>query len=136
IGIALDAFNRVFDRGTNVYVGLIRKLVNRRLVTFAVLAAFGFGIFALNKTLPAGFVPNEDQGMIYAIIQTPPGTTLERTNDVSRQLQTIAKEVDGVESVSSLAGYEILTEGRGSNAGTCLINLKGWSKRKHTVVQI
>jgi HAE1 family hydrophobic/amphiphilic exporter-1 len=105
-------------------------------VTVALLLAFTFGTLALNRVVPAGFVPNVDQGMIYAIIQTPPGTTLERTNDVSRQLQTIAKEVDGVESVSSLAGYEILTEGRGSNAGTCLINLKGWSKRKHTVVQI
>jgi HAE1 family hydrophobic/amphiphilic exporter-1 len=136
IGIALDAFNRVFDRGTNVYVGVIRKLVDRRLVTFAILAAFGLGIFSINKTLPAGFVPNEDQGMIYAIIQTPPGTTLERTNDVARQLQTISEKVEGVESVSALAGYEVLTEGRGSNAGTCLINLKPWSQRKHNVTQI
>ena len=74
--------------------------------------------------------------MIYAIIQTPPGTTLERTNDVSRELQDIAKKVDGVESVSSLAGYEILTEGRGSNAGTCLINLKSWSERTRSVAEI
>jgi HAE1 family hydrophobic/amphiphilic exporter-1 len=73
---------------------------------------------------------------IYAIIQTPPGTTLERTNEVSRKLQKIAKEVDGVQSVSSLAGFEILTEGRGSNAGTCLINLKDWADREHNVKQI
>ena len=46
------------------------------------------------------------------------------------------KKVDGVESVSSLAGYEIMTEGRGSNAGTCLINLKTWSDRDHTVKEI
>jgi HAE1 family hydrophobic/amphiphilic exporter-1 len=136
IKMFLDAFNRTFERGTGVYTSILRRIVSRRLVTVALLLAFTFGTLALNRVVPAGFVPNEDQGMIYAIIQTPPGTTLERTNDVSRQLQTIAKEVDGVESVSSLAGYEILTEGRGSNAGTCLINLKGWSKRKHTVVQI
>src|SRR5690606_30436030 len=80
--------------------------------------------------------PNEDQGMIYAIVQTPPGATLERTNDVSRRLQAIAKDIDGIQSVSSLAGYEILTEGRGSNAGTCLINLKSWSERKQSVREI
>lgn len=136
ISIFLDAFNRVFDAGTNVYVRALRKLVNRRLVTFGVLAAFGYGVLHLSRIVPAGFVPNEDQGQIYAIIQTPPGTTLERTNDVSRELQGIAKSVDGVESVSSLAGYEILTEGRGSNAGTCLINLKPWSKRTRNVNQI
>ncbi|WP_372518246.1 efflux RND transporter permease subunit [Polyangium jinanense] len=136
IGIFLDAFNRTFDAGTNVYVRFLRKVVHRRVVTFGILFAFGFGVLQLSRVLPAGFVPNEDQGQIYAIIQTPPGTTLERTNDVSRELQVIAKSVDGVASVSSLAGYEILTEGRGSNAGTCLINLKPWSERTRTVTQI
>jgi HAE1 family hydrophobic/amphiphilic exporter-1 len=132
----IDWFNRKFDKVTGRYTRLLSKLVNRRLITYGMLAAFCFGIFAVNKNLPAGFIPNEDQGMIYAIIQTPPGATLERTNDVARQLQKIAEEVDGIQSVSSLAGYEILTEGRGSNAGTCLINLKDWSKRKHSVKEV
>lgn len=132
----LDLFNRGFEKGTNVYIGLLKRIVNRRLVTFGMLLAFGIGILGINKVLPAGFVPNEDQGMIYAIIQTPPGSTLERTNDVSRELQALAEDIEGIESVSSLAGYEVLTEGRGSNAGTCLINLKSWSERKHTVTEI
>jgi hydrophobic/amphiphilic exporter-1 (mainly G- bacteria), HAE1 family len=132
----LGKFNRAFDRTTDKYVSLLRLILNRRVVTFGLLLLFGFGIFGVNKQLPAGFVPNEDQGMIYAIIQTPPGATLERTNDVSKRLQTIAEEIDGIQSVSSLAGYEILTEGRGSNAGTCLINLKGWTERTKSVREI
>jgi hydrophobic/amphiphilic exporter-1 (mainly G- bacteria), HAE1 family len=136
ITMFLDVFNRVFDRGTGVYTSVLRRVVNRRLLTFVVLVGFSAGIVGVNRVLPSGFVPIEDQGMIYAIIQTPPGTTLERTNDVSRELQEIAKTVEGVTSVSALAGYEVLTEGRGSNAGTCLINLKSWSKRKHTSAQI
>ena len=74
--------------------------------------------------------------MIYGIIQTPPGSTLEYTNAKSHELQAICKDLDGVTSVSSLAGYEVLTEGRGSNAGTCLINLKPWAERKLTSKQI
>jgi HAE1 family hydrophobic/amphiphilic exporter-1 len=74
--------------------------------------------------------------MFYAVIQTPPGSTLERTNQVAGQLQKIAQQIDGVQSVSSLAGYEILTEGTGSNSGTCLINLKSWENRKHSVEEI
>ncbi len=136
IAFLLDAFDRAFGKATGGYVSVLRLIANRRLITFAMLAAFGFGIFTVNKTLPAGFVPNEDQGMIYAIIQTPPGTTLERTNDVSRSLQKVAEEVEGIQSVSSLAGYEVLTEGRGSNTGTCIINLKPWSQRTHSVTQI
>ncbi len=136
IQVLLSAFNRVFERGTGAYVKALERIVTRRSVTFGLLIAFCLGILQVNEILPAGFVPNEDQGMIYAIIQTPPGSTLEQTNAVSRELQAIAEEVEGIESVSSLAGYEVLTEGRGSNAGTCLINLKSWSERKHSATQI
>lgn len=132
----IDWFNRRFERFTGRYTGLLRIIAHRKVITYGLLIAFGFGIFGLNNTLPAGFIPNEDQGMIYAIIQTPPGSTLERTNDVSRQLQQIAEEVEGIQSVSSLAGYEILTEGRGSNAGTCIINLNDWSERDRSVHEI
>ncbi|BAV05971.1 hydrophobic/amphiphilic exporter-1, HAE1 family [Filimonas lacunae] len=133
---ALDSFNRGFDKMTGGYVSILKRIVNRRWVTFIVLIAFCAGTYFVNKSLPSGFIPIEDQGTIYAIIQTPPGSTLETTNEVSRRLQKICEEVDGVESVSSLAGYEIMTEGRGSNAGTCLINLKSWGERKHKVTEI
>ncbi|RDB04163.1 efflux RND transporter permease subunit [Runella aurantiaca] len=133
---ALDGFNRGFDKLTGRYVGLLKIIVSRRVLTFVILLAFCAGIAYENKILPAGFIPNEDQSTIYAIIQTPPGSTLEKTNEVSRRLQKICEEVEGIESVSSLAGYEIMTEGRGSNAGTCLINLKPWSEREQNVKEI
>lgn len=136
VNLFIDWFNRKFEKLTGRYTSLLRVIANRRLVTYGMLGAFAVGIFFVNKTLPSGFIPNEDQGMIYAIIQTPPGSTLERTNDISRKLQQIAEHVEGVQSVTSLAGYEILTEGRGSNAGTCIINLKDWSERKHSVHEI
>lgn len=136
VAIFLNWFNRTFDRLLGKYTRLLNLIVNRRVITFGVLLAFGFGIVSMNKVLPAGFIPTEDQGQIYAIIQTPPGTTLERTNAVSLELQKIAKEIESVKSVTAMAGYEILTEGRGSNAGTCLINLKDWSERKQSVGQV
>ena len=132
----IDQFNRWFERLTGSYVAVLNKIVARRLVTFGLLALFIFGLVYTNRILPAGFVPNEDQGTIYAIVQTPPGSTLEETNEIARQLQAIAEEVEGVESVTSLAGYEIMTEGRGSNAGTCLINLLPWSERDKNVHEI
>lgn len=133
---ALDSFNRGFDKLTGKYVILLKSIVSRRIFTFGVLIIFCAGTFFINQILPSGFIPSEDQGTIYAIIQTPPGSTLETTNQVSQRLQKICEHVPGVESVSSLAGYEIMTEGRGSNAGTCLINLKEWSDREHTVTEI
>ena len=132
----LGKFNHYFESLTGSYVNLLKKIVNRRLVTFGILFAFCLGIFGINTVLPSGFIPGEDQGTIYAIIQTPPGATLERTNQVTQELQKITKEIPGIASVSSLAGYEIMTEGRGSNAGTCLINLKPWGDRSHSVHEI
>lgn len=136
VNLFIDWFNKRFEKLTGRYTSLLQLIVNRRVVTYGLLIAFCLGTYWINKSLPAGFIPNEDQGMIYAIIQTPPGSTLETTNDVSRKLQAISRKVEGIKSVSSLAGYEILTEGRGSNAGTCIINLKDWSDRKSSVKEI
>jgi len=136
ISIFIDAFNRWFEKLTGFYLGILHKVVNRRLVTFLVLIGFTIGTILISEILPAGFIPGEDQSMIYAIIQTPPGSTLELTNSIAHKLQKVASKVEGVKSISLLAGYEILTEGRGSNAGTCLINLESWENRKHTVTEI
>lgn len=133
---ALDGFNRGFEKLTGKYVWLLRLIAHRRLVTVGLFTVFALGIFGIANHLPSGFIPSEDQGMLYAIIQTPPGSTLERTNDLSNKLVDVINTVEGVKSVSSIAGYEVLTEGRGSNAGTCLINLKPWSEREHTVAEI
>jgi HAE1 family hydrophobic/amphiphilic exporter-1 len=132
----IDSFNRGFEKLTGRYVGLLRLIAHRKIVTVGMFVVFALGIVGISSSLPSGFIPSEDQGMLYAIIQTPPGSTLERTNDLSEKLVKVINEVEGVKSVSSIAGYEVLTEGRGSNAGTCLINLKPWSERDHSVSEI
>lgn len=136
VSLFINGFNFVFEKVTGVYVRLMNIMVTRRIVTLLILVVFSFGIFMVSRILPSGFIPGEDQGMIYAIIQTPPGSTLEVTNKVARELEMLAEKIDGVQSISSLAGYEVLTEGRGSNAGTVIINLKDWSEREHSVTEI
>ncbi len=130
-------FSRVVDRVTKLYAGrVLRPLVARRLLTIGIVGLFAFGIAAENGLLPSGFIPGVDQGVIYAVLQTPPGSTLEYTNAKSRELEEIAGQIEGVSSVTSVAGYEVLTEGRGSNAGTAIINLDDWSERSHTATEI
>ncbi len=129
-------FNKWFGGVSERYRKLLTAIVSRRTVTFAMLIGFCIGTWILSSTVPSGFIPNEDQGMFYAVIQTPPGSTLERTNQIAEKLQKIAETIPDVASVSSLAGYEILTEGTGSNSGTCLINLKGWDERKHSCLDV
>jgi HAE1 family hydrophobic/amphiphilic exporter-1 len=132
----LAGFNNWFNRVNEKYKGLLKLIVNRRVITLLSLIGFCIGIWGLNSKLPSGFIPNEDQGIFYAIILTPPGSTLERTDEISSQIQKVAQKIDGVASVSSLAGFEILSEGTGANTGTCLINLKPWDERKHSAKEI
>lgn len=132
----LETFNRGFDNMQDGYIKILSKIVNKRALTFIVLIGFCLAAYFLNNSVPSGFIPNEDQGMIYAIIQTPPGSTLERTNKATQELQREARSIDGIASISSLAGYEILNEGTAANTGTCLINLKGWDDRKESTLEI
>jgi len=132
----LFTFNKWFNNVLGKYKKILGIIVNRRVVTLLALLIFCIGTWGLNSLLPSGFIPNEDQGVFYAIIVTPPGSTLERTDAISSQVQKIAQGIEDVESVSSLAGFEILSEGTGSNSGTCLINLKSWDERKHSVQEV
>lgn len=136
ITIFLDKFNGLFNKGAGKYEKMLNKTVKKKTITLPLLLAFCACTFFLSNSLPSGFIPAEDQGMIYAIIQTPPGSTLERTNQIAKELLRESEDIDGVQSVSSLAGYEILTEGTGSNSGTCLINLKSWEDRKESAAEI
>ncbi|MFM2224522.1 MAG: hypothetical protein RJA07_724 [Bacteroidota bacterium] len=132
----IDQFNNWFAKLTGRYQNLVGIIANRRVLTFTVLGLFCVGTYYFSTTVPSGFIPNEDQGVFYAIIQTPAGSTLERTNQVAKELQKIAMGMDDIKSVSSMAGYEILSEGTGSNAGSCLVNLKEWGERKHSVQEV
>lgn len=132
----LIGFNNWFGRVTGRYKKFLSLIVNRRVITFLALGGFCAGTWFLSSGVPSGFIPNEDQGTFYAIVQTPPGATLERTDDVVSQLQQIACGIEGIKSVSSLAGFEILSEGTGANTGTCLVNLKDWKERKQSVKEI
>ena len=130
------SFNNWFKNTQGRYKKLIDVIVSRRAITFLVLVGFCFGTWALSSNVPTGFIPNEDQGVFYCLISTPAGSTLERTDAVLGQIQKVANNMEDVQSVSTTAGFEILTEGTGANSGTALINLKDWKDRKHTMFEV
>ena len=126
----IDTFNQKYNRIAERYSILLKIIVNRRFVTVAVLLFFCFATFILGNIVPAGFIPNEDQGTIYASITTPSGATLERSEDVVDAIQKVALANENVTSVSTLAGYNFLTDGTGASYGMNLISLKSWKERK------
>lgn len=129
-------FNAWYHGMEGKYKRLLERIISRRLITFGVLIAFCVGTGLLGRILPSGFIPNEDQGTFYASITTPSGATLERTKEVVNAIQRAGADIDAVESISSLAGTNILSDGTGATYGTCLINLKPWNKRRLSVEEV
>ncbi|WP_288055006.1 efflux RND transporter permease subunit [Methylobacter sp.] len=122
-------FNSGYDKLSGNYRKLIGAIANRSLITFGILIAFSVGSGLIGRIVPSGFIPEEDQGTIYANITAPSGATLERTEKVSDEVQRIASRLQSVNSVSSLAGFSLLSEGTGAVYGMNLISLKNWDKR-------
>lgn len=126
-------FNRRYDRLSGRYKQLLRWILDRRLVTVALLLVFFAGSYGLAQLLPTGFIPTEDQGTIYASITTPSGATLERTDLVVDELTRAVKTIEEIEAVSTLAGFSLLTDGAGASFGMATISLKPWKERKRSI---
>lgn len=131
-----DGFNTWYNNVSGKYQRLLGAIANRRTVTFSILLVFCIGTGIFGKFLSSGFIPNEDQGTFYASITTPSGSTLERTKAIVDEVQKSCEGIEAIESISSLAGTNILSDGTGATYGTCLINLKDWEKRKESVDDI
>ncbi len=132
----LMGFNNWFNKLLGKYKSFLSLIVNRRVVTFLTLVLFCLGTWSLSSRIPSGFIPNEDQGVFYAIVLTPAGSTIERTDAVVSEIQKVAATIEDIQSVSTIAGYEILNEGTEACSGTCLVNLKSWGERKHSVDEV
>jgi len=128
-----NKFNIFLEKITNGYVKVLSKFATRTMVTFGLLFLFVFLIGLTSKFLPSGFIPMEDQGMAYVSVTTPQGATVERTEKVLDEITAIAKKIDGVENVTTLAGYSVVTEIAGSSYGMAMINLRDWKERNKSV---
>ncbi|MCU0467477.1 MAG: efflux RND transporter permease subunit [Arcicella sp.] len=129
-------FNNAYDRLSDRYGRLLRLIVNRRLVTFGLLLTFCIATWGVGSVLPTSFIPTEDQGTVYANVTTPAGATLERTEEVMNEIDRIAQKMPEVESISSLSGFSMMTDGVGASFGMSTINLKAWDKRDATANDI
>jgi hydrophobic/amphiphilic exporter-1 (mainly G- bacteria), HAE1 family len=130
LGIFFRGFNKVFDVTTNGYVNTSRLLVRRGILTIGIIAVVIVGAGLFGKALPAGFIPEEDQGIFGVNIQLPPGASLERTGAVLKKVEDILAKTEGVESYQAVAGISAVTMTFQPNYGTLFGRLQDWEERK------
>ncbi|MDB5256483.1 MAG: transporter, hydrophobe/amphiphile efflux family [Chitinophagaceae bacterium] len=124
-----DIFNHRYEQVAGKYKQVLGIIVNRKMITIGTLLVFIALAFGVGSILPTGFIPTEDQGTVYVNVTTPVGSTLERTEAVMDEIDRITRTFTEVESISSLSGYSMMTEGVGSSFGMSTINLKPWHDR-------
>lgn len=122
------AFNRGFEATTQKYKRVVAFLIHKKWVAWAAIAAFSGLFYYLMATTPSTFVPNEDMGAIMSDIALPPSASLERTEEITKQVENIAKTVPEVETILRITGRGMIS-GTGSNYGMVIMRLKPWDQR-------
>jgi len=126
-----DTFNRWFDKATHYFMKLVRFFAEKLYRAAILVVLLTVGMVVLFQSLPAGFVPEEDQGYIMASIMLPDAASLQRTEETMRVVEKLVGEIDAVENATIVSGYSMLTGTVQPNAGFVFIQLKDWDERSH-----
>jgi HAE1 family hydrophobic/amphiphilic exporter-1 len=129
LGAFFRGFNWVFDRTTTGYIGVSRLLVRRAVLTILIVIVVSVGAGLFGRALPAGFIPDEDQGLLGVNVQLPPGASLERTAATLTRVEQIVGKAAGVDSFATIGGFGLVTNTYQPNFGTILVRLKPWGER-------
>ncbi|MGH7355868.1 MAG: efflux RND transporter permease subunit, partial [Candidatus Rokuibacteriota bacterium] len=136
LGVFFGGFNRLFEWTTSGYIGIARLLVRRAVVSILLVGVVVVGAGLLGSALPAGFIPDEDQGLMGVNIQLPPGASLERTAAVLTHVEQIIAKTPGVDSFATIGGFGLVTNTYQPNFGTLLVRLKPWDERHGPVLHV
>ncbi len=129
LGKFFSLFNAGFDRATKGYVSVARLLVRRAFLSVIVVGIVALGAGVFGGALNAGFVPDEDQGILGIAVQLPPASSLQRTSAALARIEEMLAKLDAVESFQTIGGYGAVTSTYQPNFGTIFIRLKPWDER-------
>jgi HAE1 family hydrophobic/amphiphilic exporter-1 len=129
LGKFFGVFNSAFDRVTGAYVGIAGVLARKMLRGIIVFLLIVLGTAFFGSRLPSGFIPEEDQGYILANLQLPDAVSLQRTSDAAKEVERIIHEIPGVDSVTTVDGFSMLSASYATNTAFFFIWLKPWEER-------
>ncbi|MDG2149565.1 MAG: multidrug efflux RND transporter permease subunit [Planctomycetota bacterium] len=136
LGWLLGLFNRGLEKTTKGYAVLTRVMVKTLIGALAFLAVMTIGSWNLFGALPAGFVPDEDQGYFFATLSLPDGASMERTDKLAKRTERDLAAIPGVDQVVTLGGLNLLTGAYTSNNSSFVVLLSDWSERTTPDLQI
>src|SRR5690349_11615979 len=123
-------FNKAFEWTTGHYGNIVGGLVRKATRSMLLLVAVVGGIYLLSKFVPGGFIPDEDKGYLFVAVQLPEGASLQRADEVLKQVESIVMHTEGVRSAVALAGMNILNSLNFPNSALMFVGLQPWEERK------
>jgi HAE1 family hydrophobic/amphiphilic exporter-1 len=129
LGGFFNGFNRGYAKLTEGYVGVSRALIHKSTFSLVLLGIIAVASVLFGKKLPTGFLPEEDQGFLYINVQLPSASSMERTMDACSKVENIAMSTPGVESITTVGGFTLLSFTRNTYSATFWVRLKDWSAR-------
>jgi HAE1 family hydrophobic/amphiphilic exporter-1 len=130
LGAFFRWFNRFFGRATDGYVGACRHLIHKAGFSLIILLLLAITAGYYGKKTPVGFLPDEDQGYMYAGLQLPDASSLQRSSEAAREVEKILLDTPGVEYVSSVMGYSMLSGVNTTYSSFFFVTFKNWDVRK------
>jgi hydrophobe/amphiphile efflux-1 (HAE1) family protein len=124
-----DIFNRNFEVATGKFMVFTAFFTHKLVRAGALLAVLIVALLLLFRAVPGGFVPEEDQGYLMAALQLPDAASLQRTDVVMSEVESVLAEFDAIDSYTTIAGFSLLTGTTQSNAGFIFLQLKDWDER-------
>ncbi len=133
---AFGQFNRAFDWTTDRYISGVVFLLRRSALVLVMLLILGGITGLLFRHLPAGFLPDEDQGAFFVSVRLPDGASTQRTDDATRKIEDVIRKLPGVDRYFVLGGLDIATGTSNSNVSTVITTLKPWEERTTAETQL
>jgi HAE1 family hydrophobic/amphiphilic exporter-1 len=130
LGAFFGWFNRMFGRATDGYVSVCKHLIHKAWFAFVLLGLMTLAAGLFGKNVPQSFLPDEDQGYLYAGLQLPNASSLQLTSEGAREVEKTLLETPGVQYVSTIIGYSMLSGVNATYSAFFFVSLKPWGERK------
>ncbi len=136
LGVFFGWFNKAFGTATDGYVSVCRGLMRKFVISLALIALLALAGLGLGARMPTGFIPEEDQGYLFGVVQLPRASSLQQTDAASSQIEEVLRKTPGVKFVTSIVGFNLLSTVQSTYTGFFFITLNPWAERTAAGLQV
>jgi HAE1 family hydrophobic/amphiphilic exporter-1 len=136
LGWFFKKFNSFFGKATDRYVSVSAGLIRKVGIALALILLIGLAGGGIGSKMPSGFIPEEDQGYLFGVVQLPRASSLQQTGMVSEEIEDILLKTPGVAHVTSIVGFNLLSTVQSTYTGFFFITLQPWGERTSPELQV